>query len=266
VLGGFAYRHDFPSASLSFDISRRPNTSSLVSYAGGRDPVTGQTWGGVVRNGATVRGAQDFGPGTLFTSIGFGVLTGQNVPTNQEFKVRSGYDWTVFKQTDQNLSSGLTINYWQYSKNEHFYTFGNGGYYSPQSYLSFGIPLDWTGRYKKLSWELEGSVGVSFTHEDEGLYYPTSSTLQSLAAAQMAAAYLGTPYFGGGSGGGFSYTVRAALEYRVTPHLVVGGRFSIDRSRDYAPNVGMLYLRYFFTPQHGPVPYPPRPVTPYSQY
>ncbi|WP_325625170.1 cellulose synthase subunit BcsC-related outer membrane protein [Paraburkholderia sp.] len=266
VLGGIQYRHDFQHASLSFDVSRRPVTASLVSYAGGRDPVTGELWGGVVRNGFTVRGAQDFGPGTVFTSIGFGFLTGTNVQTNQEFKVRSGYDWSVFKRPDQAVSSGLVFNYWQYSKNEHFYTFGNGGYYSPQSYVSIGIPLDWTGRYKKLSWEIDGSVGVSFTNENESPYFPTRAGLQSQALAFMSANGLGSPYFGGGSGGGFSYTVEAALEYRATPHLVLGGRFSIDRSRDYAPNVGVLYLRYYFSPQKGPVPYPPRPVTPYSAY
>jgi tetratricopeptide (TPR) repeat protein len=266
VLGGIAYRHDFQHSSLSFDVSRRPVTASLVSYAGGIDPVTGEKWGGVVRNGFTVRGAQDFGPGTLFTSIGFGLLTGTNVETNQEFKVRSGYDWSVFRRPDQVLSSGLTLNYWKYSKNEHNYTFGNGGYYSPQSYFSVGIPLDWTGRYKKLSWELAGSVGMSFTNENTSPFYPTRPGLQSQAIAFMNANDLGSPYFGGGSGGGFSYTIEAALEYRVTPHFVVGGRFSLDRSRDYAPNVGVLYMRYFFSPQKGPVPYPPRPVTPYSAY
>lgn len=257
VLGGLLYRYDFPRASVSVDVSRRAMTSSLVSYAGGRDPVTGETWGGVVRNGITVRGAHDFGPGTLFTSVGFGLLTGSNVPTNQEFKVRSGYGWTVWKRPDQDVSSGLTLNYWQYSKNEHFYTFGNGGYYSPQSYFSVGIPLDWKGRYKKLSWEIDGSVGMSFTNEDRSPFFPTRPDLQALA---------GNPYFGGGSGGGFSYAVEAALEYRITPHFVAGGRFRLDRSRDYAPNVGLVYLRYFFSPQHGPVPYPPTPVRPYSDY
>ncbi|WP_241024319.1 cellulose synthase subunit BcsC-related outer membrane protein [Paraburkholderia sp. Ac-20340] len=266
VLGGLLYRYDFPHASLSVDVSRRAMTSTLVSYAGGRDPVTGETWGGVVRNAISVRGAQDFGPGTLFTSVGYGLLTGTNVPTNQELRIRSGYGLTVWKRPDQNVSSGLTINFWKYSKNEHFYTFGNGGYYSPQSYLSFGIPIDWTGRYNKLSWEIDGSVGVSFTNEDRSPYFPTNAALQSQAAAYMAANGLGSPYFGGGSGGGFSYAVEAALEYRVTPHFTVGGRFRLDRSRDYAPNVGLLYLRYFFTPQHGPVPYPPTPVRPYSEY
>ncbi|MCG5076813.1 cellulose synthase subunit BcsC-related outer membrane protein [Paraburkholderia tagetis] len=257
VLGGFLYRYDFPRASVSFDVSRRAMTSSLVSWAGGRDPVTGETWGGVVRNSATLRGAHDFGPGTLFTSVGFGLLTGSNVPTNQEFKVRSGYGWTVWKRPDQDVSSGLTLNYWQYSKNEHFYTFGNGGYYSPQRYFSVGIPLDWKGRYKRLSWEIDGSVGMSLTNEDRSPFFPTRPDLQAMA---------GNPYFGGGSGGGFSYAVEAALEYRVTPHFVAGGRFRLDRSRDYAPNVGLVYLRYFFSPQHGPVPYPPTPVRPYPDY
>jgi tetratricopeptide (TPR) repeat protein len=266
VLGGLLYRYDFPHASLSVDVSRRAMTSSLVSYAGGRDPVTGETWGGVVRNSITARGAQDLGPGTLFASVGYGLLTGSNVQTNQELRVRSGYGLTVWQRPDQNVASGLTINFWKYSKNEHFYTFGNGGYYSPQSYLSFGIPLDWTGRYNKLSWEIDGSVGVSFTNEDRSPYFPTNAALQSQAASYMAANGLGSPYFGGGSGGGFSYAVEAALEYRVTPHFTVGGRFRLDRSRDYAPNVGLLYLRYFFSPQHGPVPYPPTPVRPYSEY
>ncbi|MEM5317421.1 cellulose synthase subunit BcsC-related outer membrane protein [Paraburkholderia sp. JHI869] len=267
VLGGISYRHDFQnSSSLSLDVSRRPVTASLVSYAGGIDPVTGEKWGGVVRNGFTVRGAKDFGPGTIFTSIGFGLLTGTNVETNQEFKVRSGYDWSVFRRPDQIVSSGLILNYWKYSKNEHNYTFGNGGYYSPQSYFSVGIPIDWTGRYKKLSWEIDGSVGMSFSNENQSPFYPTRPGLQAQALAFMNANDLGSPYFGGGSGGGFSYTIEAALEYRVTEHFVVGGRFSIDRSRDYAPNVGVLYMRYFFSPQKGPVPFPPRPVVPYSAY
>ncbi len=266
VLGGFLFRHEFQHASVAVDVSRRPVTSSLVSYAGSRDPVTGEAWGGVVRNGFTVRGAQDIGPGSVFASVGFGVLTGQNVETNQEFKVRTGVTWPVFTRPDQIVTSGLIGNYWQYSKNEHFYTFGNGGYYSPQSYVSVGIPIDWMGRYKKLSWELEGSVGMSFTNEDTSPYFPTRPDLQQQAIARMAAGELGSPYFGGGSGGGFSYTLIAALEYRMTPHWTVGGRLQIDRSHDYAPNVAMAYLRYFFTPQHGKVPYPPTPVRPYSDY
>ncbi|WP_114238239.1 cellulose synthase subunit BcsC-related outer membrane protein [Dyella sp. C9] len=266
ILGGFLYRHDFYDSSLTVDVSRRPVTSSMLSYAGARDPVTGETWGGVVRSGVTVRGAQDWGRTTLFASVGYGVLSGRNVEDNHEFKVRTGFDLPIFEHPNQRLVSGLVINYWQYSDNQHYYTFGNGGYYSPQQYKSISIPLDWMGRYGRWSWELDGSVGNSWTREDESPFFPTRPDLQALAVARMAAADLGSPYFGGGTGGGFSYTVEAALEYRIAPHWVAGTRLKIDRSHDYAPNLGMLYLRYFFDEQRFPVPFPPNPVKPYSAY
>lgn len=266
LLGGFLYRHDFYSSSLTVDVSRRPVTSSMVSYAGARDPASGETWGGVVRSGVTVRGAQDVGITTLFASVGYGVLTGHNVEDNHEFKVRTGIDWPVFVQPDQRFNSGLVINYWHYDNNQHYYTFGNGGYYSPQKYVSVSIPLDWTGRHGRWSWELEASVGQSWTREDESPFFPTRPDLQQQALARMEATDLGSPYFGTGTGGGFSYTVAAALEYRLTPKWVIGTRLKLDRSHDYAPNLGTIYLRYFFDQLRWPVPYPPNPVTPYSAY
>jgi hypothetical protein len=60
--------------------------------------------------------------------------------------------------------------------------------------------------------------------------------------------------------------VAAALEYRLTSRWVIGTRFKLDRSRDYAPNLGTIYLRYFFDQQRLPVPFPPNPVRPYSAY
>ena len=242
VLGGWSYRHDFYSSSLSVDVSRRPVTSSLVSYAGARDPASGETWGGVVHTGVSVRGAQDVGSTTVFTSLGYGALTGRQVEDNHDFKVRTGIDWPALVRPDQRFSTGLVLNYWHYDDNQHFYTFGNGGYYSPQKYVSVSIPLDWSGRHGRWSWELEASLGDSWTREDE------------------------SPYFGNGTGGGFSYTVAAALEYRLTPQWVMGTRFKLDRSRDYAPNLGTIYLRYFFDRQRLPVPFPPDPVKPYSAY
>jgi hypothetical protein len=206
------------------------------------------------------------GRGSLFASLAYGVLTGRDVPSNRELRLRGGLDWPLFQRPDQRLTSGLVGNYWRYQRNEHFYTFGNGGYYSPQRYLSLAVPLDWSGRRGRWSWELQGSVGSSRTDEDVAPYYPTRPDLQRLAAARMAAADLGSPYFGGGSGGGFSYTLAGALEYRATPFWVLGARFQIDRSHDYAPNVGMLYLRRYFEPREGPVPFPPNPVKPYSAY
>ncbi|WP_137927858.1 cellulose synthase subunit BcsC-related outer membrane protein [Cupriavidus sp. 2SB] len=257
VVGGFRYRADLGAQAVTVDISRRAQTSSLISYAGARDPVTGETWGGIVRNGVHVRYARDVGRVGLFADVGYGLYTGDNVKTNREVTVRTGFDVPVYTQRDQHVTSGLVVNYWHYSENQRFYTFGHGGYYSPQRYVSFGIPLDWTGRYAKWSWRFIGSAGWSFTYEDEAPFFPTRPDLQALS---------GDAKYGGGSGGGFSYTLGATVEYTFAPHWVVGAGFSIDRSRDYAPNRAMAWLRYLFDKRQMPVPFPPTPVRPYSAY
>lgn len=266
ILGGLQYEHQFQNASVGIDLSRRSVTDSLVSYAGGVDPVTGEKWGGVVRNSITLRGSQNISSGSVYGSIGYGVLTGENVPSDNELRLLAGFNWPLFQTPNQRVTSGLVGLFWHYSRNQHFYTFGNGGYFSPQRFTSIGLPIDWTGRYERLSWEVRGSVGWSFTREDTAPWFPTSSLLQDQAAARLSAANLGTPFFGAGNSNGFSYTVAAAAEYRITPHWIAGARLEIDRSHDYAPNVGMVWVRYLFTPQHGPVPFPPTPVTPYSAY
>nr|WP_315597467.1 cellulose synthase subunit BcsC-related outer membrane protein [uncultured Cupriavidus sp.] len=257
VVGGLRYRADLGVQSVTVDISRRAQTSSLISYAGARDPVTGETWGGIVRNGVHLRYARDVGRVGLFADVGYGLYTGDNVKTNREVTVRTGFDVPVYTQRDQRVSSGLVVNYWHYSDNQRFYTFGHGGYYSPQRYVSFGIPLDWTGRYAKWSWRFLGSAGWSFTYENDAPYFPTRPDLQALS---------GNATYGGGSGGGFSYTLGATVEYTFAPHWVVGAGFSIDRSRDYAPNRAMAWLRYLFDKRQMPVPFPPTPVRPYSAY
>ncbi|GAB3104904.1 cellulose biosynthesis protein BcsC [Cupriavidus yeoncheonensis] len=267
VVGGFRYRAEMGPASATVDLSRRAVTSSLVSYAGATDPrhVDAQTgavtpsesWGNVVRNGIHARYARDVGRFGLFADLGYGVYTGTNVLTNQEFTVRTGFDVPVFVRRDQRITSGLVLNYWRYSENERFYTFGHGGYYSPQRYLSFLIPLDWTGRRGLLSWRLRGSVGMSSTYEKNMDIYPTRPDLQAM---------VGGAQYQGGSGGGFSYTAGGIVEYRFAPQWVAGAGFDIDRSRDYAPNRAFAYVRYFFERQQGLVPYPPTPVRPYSTY
>ncbi len=257
IVGGFRYRADLGQSSITADISRRAVTSSLISYAGAVDPVTGEHWGGVVRNGVHLRYARDVGRIGLFADLGLGLYTGDNVKTNREVTVRTGFDVPVYTQRDQRVMSGLVLNYWHYSDNQRFYTFGHGGYYSPQRYVSFGIPLDWTGRYAKWSWRLRGSAGWSFTYENDVPYFPTRPDLQALS---------GNATYKGGSGGGFSYTLAATVEYTFAPRWVAGAGFSIDRSRDYAPNRAMAWIRYLFDKQQVPVPFPPTPVRPYSAY
>ncbi len=46
VVVGIKLRHSFDPVYAFLDLSKRPVTSSLVSYAGARDPFSGEVWGG----------------------------------------------------------------------------------------------------------------------------------------------------------------------------------------------------------------------------
>lgn len=267
LTGGLRLNGEWQDNTWSVDVSRRPVTSSVLSFAGAKDPVTGEVWGGVRRTGSTVRLSRDLNEAVSVSgAVGVGVLSGENVPTNRELSLRSGVDWTVLNDADQRVNTGMTLSWSQYGQNLGGYTFGQGGYYSPQSNVSLGVPIEWTGRQGWWSWQLAGALGYSQTRSDGSDFYPDRPDLQAAAVSRANALGFGAPVRDGSSGGGVSYSAQGALEARVTPQWVLGGLFQFDRSEDYAPDRFALYLRYHFEPQKGAVPYPPRPVTPYSRY
>ncbi|WP_049022188.1 cellulose synthase subunit BcsC-related outer membrane protein, partial [Burkholderia cenocepacia] len=262
LVGGVRYRFDAGPASFSVNASRRPETSSVLSYAGMRDPWTGAVWGGVRRDGVNLRASVDVGRTNLFAELGAGVLSGRNVERNAEVTLRTGFTVPVYERATMKLSTGLVGNAWHYAQNLRYYTYGQGGYYSPQRYLSLGVPIEWAGRRDALSWDLTVTGGISNSYEKDSLYYPTFSDQR---AAQVAAGFV---YAGSSTRGvSFSYGVNGIVEYRVNPHLSVGAQLHIDRSHDYAPSSALVYLRYAFdarAPRSWLVT--PTPVRLYSDY
>lgn len=269
VVGGISYRWelgDSRNTSATLEFSRRPVTSSLTAYAGSRDPVTGEIWGGVVATGVGGRIAADLGPYYGFASLSLAKLTGKNVLDNQRMILRTGIDRDVLRTPDMRVNLGLVLSLWKYAENQAYYTFGHGGYYSPQNYVVLSVPVDWAGRHGRLSWQLRASLSLSSSQEKDMDFYPTRPDLQALARTSALPAGYNAPRYEGGSGGGFGHSLLAAAEYRVTPHLALGGRFSVDRSDYYNPNSLLVYLRYFLEPRTEPVSFPPTPVKPYSQF
>lgn len=267
IVGGIGHGGSFGRLSYSLNLSRRPYTGSLLSYAGAKDPITGNTWGGVTNTGVSLylsTTLRDTALGDLNLSSGmnYGLLRGQNVLNNDRVSLSATVDHDIYATDDMKLNLGLNVTYMSFAKNEAFYTYGHGGYYSPQSSIKLGFPLELTGRADMLTYQLQAGVTYSKTREDPAIYFPTNPTLQAMAAA---AGTLPVTY-NGGTGGGYGYNLLAASEYRVTPNIIFGGRFSMNRSAYYAPNSYFLYLRYAFKPETGQVSMRPNPVVPYSQY
>ncbi len=265
LVGGIARTGDLGRYGYKLEGFRRPITGSLLSYAGARDPITGQVWGGVVATGVSGRLSTDFGPYSSSVSLSLAALTGKKVESNTRAQLRVAVDRDVWKNSHSVVNMGVTFSAWHYGKDLSEYSFGHGGYYSPRSYASVALPIEWSGRKGAFTWLARGAISVSRSSSGDTDYFPQNALLQSLARARLAESG-SVPVYTGSSGSSFGRSFRGALEYQVTRNFSLGAQLELDRSAYYAPTNLMVYGRYRFDPVLSPLENRPRPVQPYSSF
>ncbi|MDN0084380.1 cellulose synthase subunit BcsC-related outer membrane protein [Crenobacter sp. SG2305] len=255
VVGGVKHYGKMGELNYNVDVSRRPLTSSVLTYAGTKDPVTGQTWGGVRATGASVGvGYDQGGDYGVWSNFGYHTLTGENVLDNHRLTAMGGVYWRAQREDTRRITLGLnSINFW-YKENLSQFTFGQGGYYSPQRYNSLSLPVSYAARNERLSYLLRASVSVSNSREKDELYFP------------LEAAGAKNPSFTASEGWGSGASLSGAFEYQMAPLWVLGGSFDLEYSQYYQPSRASLYLRYLFAPSAKPLPFPPEPLQPYSSF
>lgn len=256
INGGVRYRMPVNEEfSFTMNLSRRALTDSVLSFAGARDARTGQEWGGVSANGGRLDANFERGDFGAYGYLGAARLLGHDVATNTRIEYGTGVFYRVIKQPDSTLTAGVALTGLRFDQNLGYYTYGQGGYFSPQQFVSLGVPIDWQQRSGRLSYQLKGSLGVQHVRQDASNYFPTDATQQNAANAVYAAQ----------SKTGVGYSLAAALEYQLEPQWFLGGRLGIDNSRDYRQYAGSVYVRYAFRPHEGPQVMPVNPVrSPYG--
>lgn len=261
LVGGVSHGEWHENGNYRVEFSRRPLTGSLLSYAGARDPISGQVWGGVVATGMSARIGRPFGPYSASLSAGYALLQGKNVENNTRLQLRAAIDRDVWRDTHGSVNVGLTLSLWHYAKDLSGYSWGHGGYYSPRQYASVGLPIEWGGRRGKFTWLLRGALSFSRSSSGESDYFPGNAALQAQAQS------LGNdPVHAASASSGFGRSLRGVIEYEAAPNLILGAQLSLDRSAYYAPTTALVYLRWFLGPAHSPQTDRPRPVQPYSDF
>jgi tetratricopeptide (TPR) repeat protein len=268
VLGGILHKGDLGAYSYSVDASRRSVTSSLLSFAGTVDPNTGRTWGGVVASGVRLGLSRDSG-GTYgaWSSLGLHRLSGKNVQDNDRAQLMAGAYQRLINEEDRQFAWGVTGMFWRHSENAGEFTFGHGGYYSPRSYRSLALPLTYGWRTERSSFALRGSVSVAWSDTKGAPYFPTDAGLQAQAEALTPVNGIDPHYASSDGGRSYGRSLAGGWEHQITPGLFIGGRLELERSTNYTPNRFLIYLRLATDrPAARPVPFPPEPVFPSSQY
>jgi hypothetical protein len=148
------------------------------------------------------------------------------------------------------LTAGLSLTGISYDNNQGNFTYGNGGYFSPQNFYSFGVPISWSQRTDRLSYSIKGSVGVQHIEQDATPYFQNDNDMQSvlnLVSQRYATDGIIIPTrYSGQNKTGIAYTMHTTAEYRFGNNVLLGVNFGLDNAQDYKQFTGGLYLRYTF--------------------
>jgi tetratricopeptide (TPR) repeat protein len=242
---------------LTFSALRDSVNDSQLSYAGLRDPAgstvtsPGQIWGGVVADQAQVQFNQGNVQSGLFAFAGGQYITGKNTLSNTRIDGGAGAYWHVFAAPEYgDLTVCANFFAMHYANNENAFTFGIGGYFSPQTYILADVPFNWTGHWQtRWHYTVTGALGLRAFQQDSARLWP-------LAAQKALEASQGNPMLPAVTSVGPSYDLKSEAAYQISPHMFAGFNVAANNARDYNFSSFGFFIRFTFREQPSAVAAP----------
>jgi cellulose synthase operon protein C len=219
---------------------------SILSYAGTVDSRTGSSWGGVVNSRGHAQIEYGRGAASFYLGGGYDVLTGQNVASNNEWEFGAGGNFVAYQAADAQARVGLDIVAFGYDKNLRFFTYGQGGYFSPQNYFAALVPVSYKETDDAWEWSLGGAAGYQTYHESASDVFPTDPALQNGVAAFAAVDTVVRSVYPARSQSGLVGNGHADVRYQIDTGLEVDGHLAYQRSGDWNEATVTLAAKYRF--------------------
>ena len=253
ITGRFIYKPGGGHFTIFAD--RDSVKETQLSYAGLRDPGSatpffpGNVWGGVVSSGGGVRVDMGNEKSGFYLTADGASITGFHVLDNRKYEGTMGayFRVKVFPQYGS-LNVGATFFGMHYDHNELGLTYGQGGYFSPQSYFLAAVPISYTGHYlKDVHYSISGSVGIQTFQSASAPYFPLDRGTETGS---------GNLTFPSTSNTGLNYSVNSEGSYRIADHWYAGGFLTGNNTNNYNTVTGGFFIRYLFKPQFPTEDYP----------
>ena len=248
---------------------REPVKETQLSYAGLRDPgsvsllSSGNIWGGVIASGGGLRFDHGNERAGFYLSGDGAALTGFHTLENRRYEGTAGAYFRVHTFPGYGtLNVGAQIFAEHYNYNERALSYGNGGYFSPQIYFLGGVPVTFTGYYKRdFHYTVQGSVGVQTFQEDSANLFPLDPAIQTANQAnctlvQLANRNCGFAFLPENTSTGVNFSIQAEGAYRINEHFYVGAQLQANNTNNYNMVQPGVFLRYTFKPQYPTEDYP----------
>ncbi|QDX28482.1 cellulose biosynthesis protein BcsC [Dickeya poaceiphila] len=223
---------------------RRAVTDSLLSYVGRKEVFSGESWGQVTKNGGNVLLSYDNGDVGAYGGGGAYRYLGKNVKSNNAVMANAGFYIRPVHDSDSELKTGVNLSWMNFNKNLSYYSYGQGGYFSPQNYVSVSLPIEWNQRYDNLNLKAGVSVGYQSYTLDKSDYFPNNPDWQAFLDDAVTDGFAKESHYASDSKNGIGYNAHVGADYRVTKDVTVGGQVGYDTFGNYNETTARLYFRY----------------------
>jgi len=215
---------------------RQPIREKLLPYAGLLDPYTGRYWGRVMRNGVKVIGYHGLWndiPATFDERTGLGVfyeagaevINGVGVKTNNHYYAGLALPWTfdVDIPWGAKVSIAPLIRYEHYKQDQNHFTYGHGGYFSPQYSLTPGVNLYVESHESEVvNYMFNGFVGHHTHRHNASPMLPFTPGVPTIEGFIYPASIVQE----------WTWSLRFAAVTELSEHWQLGGEVGYGRSND----------------------------------
>ncbi len=239
-VGRAGFNSLFDTGAWGLEVYRESVTESLLSYTGMRDPYTSLEWGRVLETGMMLSVA--YTPTEKLTLYGFmeaAQLTGENVEDNTKFRMDMALSRTFKPEDFHYINFGPIVTFYAYEENLSFFTYGHGGYFSPE-YL------------------IQGLINLQFmTEEGRDYLFKGEIGFGGQANKQQAAPYFpldpdGRIYNGTSDSTGIMISNLQGMMF-LTNYWAFGAEIGYNKTPSYEELRGGVFTTIFFEPREGVV-------------
>ncbi|MEA1918413.1 MAG: cellulose synthase subunit BcsC-related outer membrane protein, partial [Campylobacterota bacterium] len=225
------------------DFSQSSIDESMLSFVGERSSKDNLevNWGRVLKRGFKAGISYD-SEVTLNFDIDYNPwIHGLNVMDNSEFK---GVASAMYHSSIESLSYanfGVLFVYNSYEKNSDLFTYGHGGYFSPQDFWLGSFVADIGDTYdSRYYWKAKGSVGFEGYIVEDAQKYPLGDINDDALSGTVD----------GYSSGGLTYKVALGVGFRATDSIdfILSGAF--EKIYNYEKMELGFAMVYFFNEDH----------------
>ena len=243
ALGGTYFQ---PNWQLSIMGYRQRRKDSMLSQTGthwrGENPFT-TAWGGVLQTGMKGLGVLTLNDRWAVSSnFNFAALEGEGVKDNGTYSLRMDMSRDLLDKIDSEqfdyLRVGPYISWQKYDHDLSDFTLGQGGYFSPQRFVSAGASAELLSAEAQ-QWQIHSrlSLGWSSVYEEGGARFPLSpETFGEVSPSNQK---------------GISADLFVEGQYQFASHWSVAGYISRSHAVAYQATFAGIELRWYAAPRRG---------------